>query len=74
MTKEEFLEELASTLSENHLDENRELGSVELFDSTGLMSVLVMVDRLLGIRLNVDAMRDCKTVGDLVKLVADKLV
>ena len=74
MTKEEFLKELAFVLDEDELKENQDLKTISRFDSMGVMGIVAMIDRKLKFRASVDAIRDAQTIGDLVKLVADKLV
>ena len=73
MTKEEFLKELAFVLNEDELKEDQNLNTVADFDSMGVMGIVAMIDRTLKFRASVDVIRDARTVGDLVKLVAEKL-
>ncbi|MCY2930927.1 MAG: acyl carrier protein [Planctomycetota bacterium] len=71
MTKQEFVEELATILNEDaaKLTPGAELG----WDSTGLLGVISLLDGELEMQLDVDRLRECKTVQDLLTMVGDKL-
>ena len=75
MTKNEFLEELSFLLNESPdvLADDTELDSLEGWDSTCLLGVIALMDGELGIELDIDAFRECKTIGDMVKMASEKL-
>jgi acyl carrier protein len=73
MTKNEFLEELAIVLDEDQLDENRKMETIARFDSMGIMGCIAMIQKKLSLRINVDMLRSCKTIGDLIVLMGEKL-
>jgi acyl carrier protein len=75
MTKPEFLEELATILNEDEEDVKleTELESLTGWDSVGLLGVIAMLDGDLGVAIDVDKLRECNTVQDLVNLAGDKL-
>ncbi len=73
MTKDEFLAELANTLNEDSLAEDQDLKTVADFDSTGVLGIIAMISGKLKVKVNLDAIRDAQKVGDLVKLVEEKL-
>jgi acyl carrier protein len=73
MTKEEFLTELANILNEDSLTEEQPLADISAFDSMGVMSVIVVIQRELKTKVNVNELLICKKVGDIIQLVADKL-
>jgi acyl carrier protein len=47
-----------------------ELTSLEQWDSLAFVSFLAMADSKYGVRVAPSELRQCKTVGDLMKLVA----
>ena len=75
MTKPEFLEELAATLNEDVDDvtPETELESLTGWDSVGLLGVIALLDGDLGVTIDVDKLRECNTVQDLINLAGDKL-
>lgn len=75
VTKEQLIKELAGVLNEDSaiLNENTPLESLAGWDSTGLLGVIALLDGDLGVSLDVDRLRQCKTVGNLVELCAGKL-
>lgn len=75
MTKTEFIEELALTLNEDEdsLSPDTELESLDGWDSTGMLGVIALLDGELGVEVDVDRLRACNKVSDLVAVAADKL-
>ena len=75
MTKQEFLRELADVLNEDPADvtDGKEVNALDGWDSAGLLGVIAMLDSELDLQVDVDRLRGCKTVGDLVALAGDKL-
>jgi len=75
MTKAEFIEELAIILNEDpeNVKPETEVESLAGWDSTGLLGVIALLDGDLGVSVDVDGLRDCRTVGDLVDLASVKL-
>ena len=75
MTKQEFLEELTAVLNEDpeKITPERKMESLEGWDSTGMLGVVSLLDGVLGAALDVDRLRECKTVRDIMGLVEDKL-
>jgi len=75
VTKQEFLRELADVLNEDPADvtDGKEVNALDGWDSAGLLGVIAMLDSELDLQVDVDRLRGCKTVGDLVALAGDKL-
>ena len=75
MTKEEFLEELATTLNEEteNVKPETQVDSLEGWDSTGLLSVIAMFDGELGIQVDVERLRSCNSVQGLMDLAGGKI-
>ncbi|MDR0870843.1 MAG: hypothetical protein LBN39_08635 [Planctomycetaceae bacterium] len=73
MTKETFLAKLADILDEDTLDETRRTDSITAFDSMGVMAVIVMFKRDLQVSVNANRLVAAQSVGDIVKIAADKL-
>jgi len=51
------------------LTSQTELASIEQWDSLAFVSFLAMADSKYGIKVAPSELRQCKTVGDLMKLV-----
>lgn len=75
MNKAEFIEELAIILNEDpeSITPETELESLAGWDSTGLLGVIALLDGDLGVTVDVDRLRECKMVQNLMDLAADKL-
>ena len=75
MKKEKFLEELAMALNElpTMVKPEVQLESLSGWDSTGILGVMAMLDGSVGIQVDVDRLREAKTVQDLMNLAAGKL-
>ena len=74
MTKAEFLEELEIILNEDadSLTAETLIADIEGWDSTGLLGVIALLDGELEIQVNVDTLRSCTTLNDLIAIAADK--
>jgi acyl carrier protein len=76
MTKAEFLNEIdviievvpGTTTMEDQLE------SLAGWDSMAIIGFIAMADAKLGLTLNADLLASCKTVSDLAKLCAEKVV
>jgi len=75
MTKTQLIEKLGGELGipPNKLSDSATLASFTAWDSMGRIAVLAMIDTELGCELPSGALQKCKTVGDLVFLLAGKL-
>ena len=75
MTKAEFIEELELVLNEDEgaLTEATVIEEIAGWDSTGLLGVIALLDGELDVSANVDKLRECVTIGDLVALTGDTL-
>jgi acyl carrier protein len=67
----EFVRRLAEALNENQasVQESTMLADLEGWDSVGQLSVIALVDEYFNRRINVDALRKCQRVSDLLQLV-----
>ncbi len=70
-TNSEFVLRLADALNEDHssVQESTVLADLEGWDSVGQLSVIALVDECFNKRLNVDALRKCEKVSDLLLLI-----
>lgn len=66
----EFYEGLAEILEvdTNTVDADLELG--EMWDSLAIVSTIALIDDVYDIQVRPEKLADCKTVGDIEKLVA----
>ena len=74
MTREEFASELEFIfgVAEGSLAPETELASLKAWDSTGMLSILVLLDQI-GSPVKPAQLREAKTIGDLAALAGDKL-
>ena len=74
MTKQEFLNQLEELLEipTNSLIGSEELSSLAQWDSLAFVSFLAMADSKYGAKVAPSALRQCKTVSDLMGLVEKK--
>ncbi|WP_342433953.1 acyl carrier protein [Neobacillus sp. FSL H8-0543] len=72
---EDFLVELAELLEieKSELTSDYQLDENENWDSLALISVIVMVDEHFQVSVSNEALRKCKVIGELLKLIQDKL-
>jgi acyl carrier protein len=75
MTKEEFVRELHDVLEwpNEPFGETTTLKGHEKWDSVGVLSTMTFIDSELHVTLPAKALTEVTTVGDLVRLVAQKL-
>jgi acyl carrier protein len=65
---DELLEQDAGTLKGDEA-----LGALSKWDSLALMGFIALIDQHFGLIVPASRIAECKSVGDLVALVADKL-
>ena len=70
-TNTEFVHRLAEALNEDQasVQETTVLADLEGWDSVGQLAVIALVDECFNQRINVDALRKCQRVGDLLELI-----
>ena len=70
VSKQEFCIALARALNEKPRDitEDVALTDVTGWDSVGQLSVIACIDELFGKTVNVDKLRSCETIGDIIAL------
>lgn len=75
MTRAEFLMEIETILESDSgtLTGTEVLSGLEMWDSLAVLSYIAMVDENFGINVPGRKVNECKTVNDLVVIVADKL-
>jgi acyl carrier protein len=73
-TNNEFVRRLAEALNEDEatVQETTVLADLEGWDSVGQLSVIALIDECFNQRINVDALRKCQRVGDLLQLINGK--
>lgn len=71
MTQEEFITELEDILSleEGELTVNSNLKELEDWDSLAIISVIALVDKKIGKKVNVLALKECISVTDLINTI-----
>lgn len=71
---DDFVRRLAEALNEDtaQLQEGTALADLEGWDSVGQLAVIALVDECFNQRINVDALRKCQHVGDLLQLINGK--
>jgi acyl carrier protein len=76
MTKSQFLNEIDAIIEADPgttaMDD--QLASLTRWDSMAIISFISMTDDKLDCTLNIDQLVSCKTVGDLARLCAGKVV
>ena len=74
MTRSELLEEIRETLQRDEdISLSMKLRDIEEWDSLAFISTLSLYDQLFHINVTTGQLENCKTVNDLVELVADRL-
>ncbi len=75
MNKAAFLEEVALILEEDpsEVEEGTELITLAGWDSTGLLGLIAFLSGEVEVQVDVDNLRACKTIGDIVLLAESKL-
>jgi acyl carrier protein len=68
VSKQQFLEALATALNEDPKDVREDVSLADLagWDSVGQLAVIATIDEMLGKSVNVDKLRSCEKIGDLV--------
>jgi acyl carrier protein len=71
MTQEEFITELEDILSldEGELTPNSNLKEIEDWDSLAVISVIALVDKKIGKKMDVLSIKECVSVSDLINVV-----
>jgi len=74
MTRDAFLESLAEFLSLTpaELSDDLELAAGS-WDSLAILSVIGLIEEEWSVEVSADRLGECRTVGDLVALVAERL-
>ena len=75
MTKAEFIPKLACTLGADpdQFSQNTVLCDLPQWDSMRLLELIVLLDKELGVRLNVNLLTKCETAGELLALIGNRL-
>ena len=74
MTTLELLEEMKEALQrDKEISFDMKLEDIEEWDSLAEISIISLYDELFEFLITSDKLKKCKTVGDLVGLVSDKL-
>lgn len=75
MSKTEFLGKLAEAIMAGNrpLKSEIPLNKFPGWDSMGQVAVVGLIDEALGISLPPGSLQNCRTVGDILALVADRL-
>ena len=74
MTKYELLEEIKETLQrDEEISFAMVLEDIEEWDSLANISMISLYDQLFGVIVTSETIEECKTIGDLVQLVDDKI-
>ena len=72
MNKEEFLKSMAEILEIEKIDENFIL-SDDIWNSLAVISTIALIDENFNITISGDLLNNCKTIGDLWKLIQEKV-
>ena len=74
ITKLELLEEIKLTLQrEGETSFDTKLVDMEEWDSLANIAIISLYDQLFDFILTIDKLKKCKNIGDLIKLVSNKL-
>lgn len=75
MKASEFLREIEKALEvgEGSFPEDGKLGNLEFWDSMAALTFITLADEKLGLNVSGDRIRACRTVGDLLSLLGDKI-
>jgi acyl carrier protein len=75
MNTNQFLDEFADVAlaPREQVSLDTPLESLEMWDSMAQVSAIAMIDEKLGAQLPTGSLGACKTVGDIIKLVKDRL-
>lgn len=72
MKREEFLNELKEAVQVEKLAENDSLQDMDEWDSLAITSTLLAFNKKLDSWIDIQKIRDCNTVGELLDLGNDK--
>ncbi len=72
MSKEEFLKSMAEILELDEVNENLELDD-DIWNSLSIVSTIALIDENFNITISGDLLNNCKTIGDLWKLIEEKI-
>lgn len=75
MNRQDFLQRLTEVLLADgeKIEDNTRLDSLPGWDSMGRVSLVALLDEEMNVQLPVGGLQNCHTVGDLVRLLGDKL-
>jgi acyl carrier protein len=75
MNRSEFLKSLAELLQEDPATVTPEtpMESIAAWDSMGMLTVIAFFDRDIGVQVDVDLLRKCGTLGDVMALAGGKI-
>ncbi len=69
MKKEEFLREIIDAVEiEETINEDTELDSLEEWSSLAAVTTLALFKKFLGLKITAAAIKNSKTIGDILKL------
>ena len=68
MTQQEFIAELEEILSleEGELSPDTNLKEIEDWDSLAIISVIALIDKRIGKKIDVQSIKECISVSDLI--------
>lgn len=71
MTQQEFITELEDILSldEGELNADSNLKEIEDWDSLAIISIIALVDKKIGKKIDIASMKECATVNDLITVI-----
>ena len=72
MSKEELLKSMAEILELDEVNENLELDD-DIWNSLSIVSTIALIDENFNITISGDLLNNCKTIGDLWKLIEEKI-
>ncbi len=73
MTREEKLEVIADVLEVelDELEDSKELEDFETWDSVAVLGIIAFMNEKFDKSPHASEVRECKTIGDLVKFIAE---
>jgi acyl carrier protein len=74
VTKQELIEKIKETIQIENLTEDMRLSTLAELDSLAIIGIMSLYDNLLSVNLTTEMLRNCNTIGDLIKIVEDKLL
>ncbi len=70
----ELLEHIADAIQrEGTLEPNMELENLEEWDSLAIVSMIALYEHLFGLKTTGNALRECKTIADVLKIASDHI-